>query len=524
MAGGSDLAQLFEVLARTTGGLLGADAAGVLQLDTDGPGVRLVGAWSQGTPLIELGTHYPDVERLSIGAVLLSRQPSVSVSYEEGSKAALAVLGYRSALSTALCVQERVWGALTVASTRSDAFTDDHSEQLQRFAELLGLAVARIEDRQRLAEAASKDALTDLLNHRSFHERLSEEVQRANRHNRSLAIALIDVDEFKTVNDTFGHQQGDQVLRELADGFRHQARIEDVVARLGGDEFGLLMPDTSKEQAALICQRLREAFGPIQTQPVPPVTLSVGITDLAEALSSDGMIRLADRALYWSKASGRDQVCVYDAEVVRDLSADERAEQLSRSHALLGLRALAQMIDAKEESTRGHSDRVSRLAGLLAEQLRWHPGEVALLREAAALHDVGKLGVPDAVLLKPGRLTEDEYEQIKAHAARSTDIVGDVLIPRQAEWIRYHHERPDGCGYPAGLFGEEIPAGAALLALAEAWDAMTVSRSYELAKAPAEALEECRNLTDRQFSAEAVDALAAVIARGLLEGNDDHDF
>ena len=514
VAAGSDLDELVQAVASTTAELLGADAAGLLRLEVNGTTARVVGAWSRGGPLIAAGTRFPDIDQLSVGPVLLGRQPSVSMAYPDGSDAALARLGYRCAIAAALRVEGRMWGALIVASAMPAAFTDAHRQQLQHFAELLELAVSRIEDRQRLADEAARDSLTGLLNHRAFQERLAEEVQRAYRHNRPLAVALIDVDEFKTVNDTFGHQQGDQLLTQLARSFREQARTEDITARLGGDEFALLLPDTSKEQAAVICQRLREAFAQVDTQPVPPVTLSVGITDLADGLTADGMIRFADGALYWSKEHGRNRVCIYDPGVVRDLSAHERAQHLERSQTLLGLRALARAIDAKDPSTRRHSDRVAGLAELLAQEVGWHPHDVALLKEAALLHDVGKLGVPDAILLKPDRLTADEYEQVKTHAALGADVVDEVLTARQVEWILHHHERPDGNGYPDGLRETDIPLGAALIALADSFDVMTATdRPYQPAKTTSAALQECRALIGRQFTAQAVHALEAVIDR-----------
>lgn len=285
----------------------------------------------------------------------------------------------------------------------------------------------------------------------------------------------------------------------------------------GGDEFAVLLPDTTAEQAAVIAERVCAGVRGVDFSPVDVVTLSIGVTDLASGLTSDGMVQLADGALYWSKGHGRDRVCVYEPEVVRELSAGDRAEHLARSQSLLGLRALARAIDAKDSSTSRHSDRVARLVGKLAEESGWGPDDVALLTEAAMVHDVGKLGVPDAVLLKPDRFTGDEYEQIKRHVELGASIVDDVLQPIQVHWIRCHHERPDGRGYPAGLPGDAIPAGAALLAVADCWDVMTVSRPYQPAKGVQAALEECRRLVGSQFTEEAVAALERVIARGDID-------
>ena len=229
------------------------------------------------------------------------------------------------------------------------------------------------------------------------------------------------------------------------------ARAEDVLARLGGDEFAILMPETSEEQALAAVERAREAITAIELGTGVRVTVSAGICGLEHAGDPDALVRLADGALYWGKAHGRDSAWVYDPAVVRELSISERADQLQRTQALVGIRALARAIDAKDQSTREHSQRVATLACEIARRLQWSDDRVALLEDAALVHDVGKIGIADAVLLKPGRLTEDEYDLIKTHAELGAQMVDDLLLPEQVAWIRAHHERPDGRGYPAGL-------------------------------------------------------------------------
>lgn len=184
----------------------------------------------------------------------------------------------------------------------------------------------------------------------------------------------------------------------------------------------------------------------------------------------------------------------------------------SKDQALAGLRALARAIDAKDPSTRQHSDRVARIATALARQCGWSEERRQLLRDAAQLHDVGKIGVRDAILLKPGKLDDDEYAQVKQHAELGATIVEGMLSPEQVSWIRGHHERPDGRGYPDGLPDEQIPAGAAILALADAWDVMTISRPYQAPMEIPAALEECRKLAGHQFREPLVEVLPAILA------------
>ena len=270
------------------------------------------------------------------------------------------------------------------------------------------------------------------------------------------------------------------------------------------------MPETDEAQALVAVERARGAIAGIELGGGLTITVSAGICGLEHAIDPDSLVRLADGALYWGKAHGRDAAWVYDPEVVRELSISERADQLQRSQALVGIRALARAIDAKDQSTREHSQRVATLACDIARRLHWSEERVALLEDAALVHDVGKIGVPDAVLLKPGRLTDDEYDQIKRHAALGAQMVDDLLLAEQVGWIRAHHERPDGRGYPAGLTAEQIPDGAAILAVADAFDVMTATRIYSAARSREDALAECERLVGAQFAPEPVAALAAM--------------
>jgi diguanylate cyclase (GGDEF)-like protein len=328
---------------------------------------------------------------------------------------------------------------------------------------------------------------------------------------------VIDVDHFKQINDVGGHEIGDEMLIRVARCLAKLARTEDTLGRAGGDEFTWVLPETTREQALIAVERARRVI--TEAAPAPfRMTVSAGICDTTVTTDPAELIHLADGALYWSKARGRDQCWVYDPTVINELSAQERAERLERSHALLGLRALARAIDAKDPATREHSDRVSALVGKLARTADWSPEDAVLLLEAALVHDIGKIGVPDAVLCKTEPLTAEEWAQIADHAELSARIVEGVLAPDQVEWIRTHHERPDGEGYPDGLSQDEISEGAALLAVADAWDVMTISRPYSLPKSIEEALAECIELIDSQFTEKAVAALRQLHSNGELGG------
>jgi diguanylate cyclase (GGDEF)-like protein/PAS domain S-box-containing protein len=506
---------VFGLVAEHVARLLEADGGAVLRTVGEDR-VQIVGAWGLGAELVPAG----DVLELPPGSVVTAVRESgrpavVGDGAGEVDPALTAWLGPRSLVLAPIRVSGRHWGQLVASSMRKGAFSPDSSERLVDFSDLVAMAVTNAQARGRLAERAATDPLTGLLNHRSFHERLHAEVSRALRHGRRLSLAMLDIDHFKQVNDSHGHQVGDQVLGAVAGQLADVLRDEDVLARIGGDEFAVLLPECARMDALSIIERARAAVGRSALPHGAQVTVSAGLSDLETAVDADALVRFADGALYWSKAHGRDVAWIYDPDVVQELSAEERTAQLERSHALLGVRALARSIDAKDPATIHHSDRVASLSGAMARLRGWAPDRIAMLHEAALVHDVGKIGVPDEVLFKSGPLTPEEYEEVRRHAALGAEIVSEVLAPEQVLWVRGHHERPDALGYPDGLGADEIADGAALLAVADAYDVMTAVRPYSPAKQPDEAIAECRRMAGRQFDSRAVEALAAVVADGV---------
>jgi diguanylate cyclase (GGDEF)-like protein/putative nucleotidyltransferase with HDIG domain len=513
VADGDSPEEIYALVAEEAAHLLDASASGILRFESE-TRATVIGSWSQ-TPN---GRYWPgtpvDVAPGSDSDI--ARRTGQPVRIDEHAPGSPVVnLGYACSVVAPVNVGGNVWGILAATHERPGGLPRDAEARLLAFGDLLATAISNTIAQATLAARASTDPLTGLANHRSFHERLAVEVRRAVRYGRPLSVAVIDVDHFKQVNDHGGHELGDKVLNEIGACLATMTRADDTLARIGGDEFAWLLPETDRAQAFAALERARRTVANSQLASVP-VTISAGICDTLTSQDPQQLYHLADGALYWGKVHGRNVCWIYDPEVVHDLSAQERAEHLQRSQALLGLRALARAIDAKDPTTRRHSERVSDLAAKLALQVGWAPERVLLLSEAALVHDVGKIGVPDAVLLKDGQLDADEYEQIKQHAELGALIVEDVLLPEQVEWVRSHHERPDGLGYPNGLEADEIPEGASLLAVADAWDVMTLSRPYSAPKLPDEAVAECTRLVGVQFTAAAVAALARLHADGEL--------
>lgn len=510
---------VFTRASRDAARLLGANG-GALMRFVDGDEAMLVAEWTDGTfDAVPPGTRVPAGRETPIGRVKRTGD-AVHMAFDADPEVygAAADIPLGDFVLAPVRSGGRIWGAISVAVGKGQTLESDAAERVAAFADLISTAVDNRETRQQLVDQATRDALTGLFNHRAFHERLRVELARAQRYGRELSLVVLDVDHFKSINDAAGHDVGDRVLSNVAARLREAARGEDTIARIGGDEFAMLLPETDGVRAYAAIERTRALIGASPVIPGVSVTISAGICDLRNAQDADAMFRLADGALYWSKAHGRDATWIYDPEVVRELSAAERAEQLHRSQALLGIRALARAIDAKDPSTRRHSERVAALSRRLAEELGWETERAALLEEAALVHDVGKIGVPDAVLLKPGRLTASERSLVGKHADLGARIVEDVLTEEQVEWILAHHERPDGQGYPRGLVGDAIPDGAAILTVADSFDVMTMSRPYSAAKPPDAAIAECEGLVGRQFFAEPVRALVALHASGELAG------
>lgn len=415
-----------------------------------------------------------------------------------------------------------VWGCVEVRGatlSETDASSTGH-EMLQRFATLVELAVTNADARRVLAERAANDHLTGLLNHRSFHERLQSEWGRSVRHGRDLALVVMDIDHFKRVNDTFGHPTGDRVLSEFAGRLRACGRAGDVLARVGGEEFAWLLPETSAADAVLMAERCRRAIAATPFAEVGPITASLGVCGGGDAPGPGEMYRFADEALYTAKSSGRNRVTRYALGAHRRDGEPEPRATPAAHPSVGGILALARAVDAKDPSTRRHSGRVADLAVRLATALGWTPERCVLLRDAGLMHDVGKIAVPDAILLKSERLTDEEYAVIKSHAAIGAEIAAEVLTPEQASWVRHHHERHDGAGYPDRIAGDEIPGGARILAVADAFDVMMIPRRYASGRTLEEALDECRGCAGSQFDPEVVDALLRLAdADALVPGD-----
>ncbi len=517
VASGAPPDEVFAIVAREVALLLGATGGMVSRFDRTTHRAIRVGAWLGSTDIADLPRRIP-LEHNVIATVYENGVPARSEDRAVTPVDVFARHGFPVSISAPVRVGTDVWGAVTAASEDAAGLPEGAEVRLARFAELVGITVANADARARLARQAATDALTGLANHRTFHERLHDEVAKAREDGTLVSLAVFDLDHFKAVNDGFGHQVGDAVLSEFGRRLAAMARYGEIVARIGGEEFAWLLPGSDGPNAWRAAERVRQAYAAVAHPGVGHLTVSAGVCDLEHAGDAESLLRLADGALYWAKSHGRDNTTLYTPEVVDELSEAERVERLTRTQAKTALRALARLIDTKDPATARHTERVAAMAAAIAQRLGWPDERIDLLEEAALYHDVGKIGIPDAVMHKSGPLDPDERMRVRTHVALGAELVADVLQPEQVSWIRGHHENWDGSGYPDGLAGTAIPDGALIIHLADAWDAMTSGRAYQEHRTFEDAVAECRARTGTQFCPEIVDVLLSV-ASEQVKGN-----
>ena len=416
-----------------------------------------------------------------------------------------------SALSAApLTFRGERLGVLVALAPGPEPFLPKETALLEIYAAEAAIALANARLVERLEGLARRDSLTGLLNHGEFQEALSRALERAQRRRERVSVLLVDLDGFKEVNDEYGHAEGDRVLRMVADKIRGACTGAAEAARIGGDEFGLILPGRTASEAEAVAAHLEReivSFG-------LGTGASWGVAEWPTSGPSQSLLLFnADRALY-------------DAKMARRLGARHAARRgapespLAADHSLTaadhrrGLTAaLARAVDAKDSYTRSHCETVAELCAAIGHELELEARRVLKLRLAGLLHDVGKIGIADAILQKPDRLTDEEFEVMKTHTTLGHSILYAAELFEEAQWVLHHHERLDGRGYPDGLPAGEIPLESRIILVADAFEAMTSDRPYRKGRPEAEAVAELRRHAGTQFDPECVGALTRVLER-----------
>jgi diguanylate cyclase (GGDEF)-like protein len=461
-----------------------------------------------------------------------------------------------TAMALPIFYGDHLHGVLYVETVERVDFSEEESLLLHTLADLIAGAYHNAQTFQKAQEQAITDGLTGVKTHRFFMEALSSEWKRSSRAGRSFALVLMDLDRFKFVNDFYGHLEGDLVLQRVGQILETNCRRSDVVARYGGDEFVILMPETTMEQARQLSSKLR---GWIASDPLlreKNISASFGIASYPlHGSAPQELIQVADASMYLSKHQGgntvstaehidpnearrwkRDVLEAYLGVTLKRLFATgpqafeeihQRLRQFSDSlpateiasmagadgpsalpqSILDTVTSLAYAVDAKDQYTQGHSQKVSAYAALLAETMGMSEAEVEEIRLGAVLHDVGKVGIPEQILNKSGPLNPEEWEIMKTHVAFGGRLLEPLApLARIRQMVLHHHEFFDGSGYPEALSGQNIPLGARIITIADSYDTITSDRSYKKGRTAEEALAEVERCANTQFDPDLVAA------------------
>jgi diguanylate cyclase (GGDEF)-like protein/putative nucleotidyltransferase with HDIG domain len=360
----------------------------------------------------------------------------------------------------------------------------------------------------RAMRLALTDPLTGLGNHRHFHERLQRELLNAEEQHSPLTLCFVDIDDFKKINDRFGHPSGDRVLSQIAARLRQGGEA----FRLGGDEFALLLADHDEGMALATANSILARISDVDVDHIGHVTVSAGLATFPmQGHGRDELIRLADSALYWAKEHGKNRVRLYRPDVVELAELKRLAAGPDKAARYRAAASLAKAVDARDTYTGSHSERVSELAARVASRLGLEPEQVELTRLAGSLHDLGKLAIPEEILRKPGALTDSERLVLERHPQIGFRMLDSLGVDPVADLVLHHHERWDGAGYPDGLQGEAIPLGARIIFVTDAFDAMTSDRIYRPKRSSDAALAELRRCAGSQFDPAIVAAFVEEI-------------
>lgn len=374
------------------------------------------------------------------------------------------------------------------------------------------------------------DALTGLGSRKLLEDKLQSEHERAKRYKHPFSVAIIDLDNFKTINDVFGHATGDEALKKLAECMKKQKRGPDVLARYGGDEFVFLMPETRSDNSHRLLERLREQVHEIDFGNNMKMTISCGI---AESMpdskdSSSEIMRKADLALYEAKSAGRNCIKLWNEKMSNTIKANDieidKVKKLQRRIIGLSEQAekmfiqsiwgLVQALEAKNPYAKRHSENVTRYAIGIAEIMNLSTKQIEVIRRASMLHDIGKIGIPDAILSKAERLSPRERNIIEQHPLIAVRILDKMsFLEQEIAIVRAHHEKWNGRGYPDGLSKKSIPIGARILAVADAFDALTSKRTYHDAISLEEALKNLVDASGYDFDPKVVEGLVLWIEK-----------
>ena len=499
-----------EAVTRVLGearALVGAPAAVLIAAGAPSPEVA---AYDGLEPLCadDLASLVPPERRIELAAGRPWRgplQPDSPLRERGFTGAALLGLGPRAGL-----------GVLAVLADRDGAFD---AADLDALTELCGHAAAALTMsvlQQEVRELGVVDPTTHFYNARYFQLRLTQECQRALRAGVPLSVAIMSLDGLAQMRSQGRAVAAESALEALSRHVAERLRAMDVGCRVGEDELAAILPEVEGLDALRVGERLRAGLGKVAGLD-GAFTLSVGVASFpSQAGRADSLEENARSALDWARAHGGDRTFLFHAETAAILRSDA-GERVDDDAILTTVAALAASIDARHPSTVFHSENVGRVAALVAAELGLPTDRVEDVRVAGLLHDVGKIGVSDDVVVAAEPLSEAQEQELRRHPQIGERMLAGSRLASIAPWVLHHHERLDGTGYPAGLRGEQIPLEARILAVANAFDRLTSGTPARLPVAVADVMVELERRSGSEFDPVAVAALRALVGRGAAD-------
>jgi diguanylate cyclase (GGDEF)-like protein/putative nucleotidyltransferase with HDIG domain len=364
------------------------------------------------------------------------------------------------------------------------------------------------------ADAARTDLLTGLPNNRGFEDQLAASLESAARDNDDFTLVLAQLDGFDLLNERLGRHRGDEALKRTA-AIATDALPGAKLSRLGGTEFAAILPGVDADSGLEVAERLRRAIGQEFAQDLVPLTMSCGVVAYPRhGRDRPSLMRWGDEAVSAAKKEGGNRSNLHRAHTIATLRSPNisKADLDPDPPTLSTVLSLVEVLDMRHTSTAEHSITVGRYSYQIAVALGLPAEKVDRLRLAGILHDIGKIGIADAILLKEDELALEEYSEIQRHSELGARVLANAGLPDIAEWVLAHHERPDGAGYPEGLTGDSIPFEAGVLAVADSYEAMVAERVYSPAMRRKEAIDELRRGSGTQFDPEIVEAFVSTIS------------
>lgn len=410
---------------------------------------------------------------------------------------------------------------MVIISERNDEtpYSEDETDFLKTLINNAAAIIENAKTIERIKHQSITDELTKLYNHRYFHETVS--LWMNEKVHESFSIAMIDLDQFKIYNDLYGHLAGDKALKRIAELLNANTNKADLVVRYGGEEFVIFIPNTNGTEALKKIENIRRIVEDefLLSKDIKEfLTVTIGAASYPkDGTTLEEIISKADEAMYVGKQSGRNRAVLYQPDMKSNKISNEVQEQIKNAH-LSSIYALAATIDAKDHYTFGHSNNVAELSAAIAKEAKFSDEQIEIVRNAGLLHDIGKVGIPESILSKPGFLTNHEMGIMQSHVVQSISIIKH--IPNLIETVPViisHHERYDGLGYPRGIKGTNIPILGRIICIADAFDAMTTDRPYRRGLSMEQAEYELKKNSGKQFDPHFVELFLGMIKSNELE-------